>query len=189
MRAFLAIQLGPSVLEQIGLLQRNLAATRADVRWVDTENLHLTLRFFGEIEPADGNRVLEVIKPVVSTRNVFSIRVAGWGAFPDAVRPRVFWTGIDQGVENLLHLQTDVEQSLQSSGFPKADKPFRPHVTVGRVRSLKGTGRIQEILAGSRETSFGVTEVTEVTLFESELRRDGAVHKAIGQVSLHRQDK
>ncbi len=189
MRAFLAIRLANSVREQISILQRSLAAIRGDVKWVDPENLHLTLRFFGEIEPTDGERIIEALRHVVSAHATFSFRVAGWGAFPDARRPRVFWVGIDQGEENLIHLQADVERLLVSLGYPGEDKPFRPHITVGRVRSLGGIGRIQEILAGSCETSFGVTAVEEVTLCESELRREGAVHKVVGRASLHRQDE
>jgi 2'-5' RNA ligase len=146
------------------------------VKWVRPENIHLSLKFLGEVDEAQEPELREALKRAAGTRSEprpLTLQITGFGVFPDYHRPHVLWAGVtpEPGLELLQH---GVEQAFAPLGFPTEARPFRPHVTLGRAardarpRHLKG---LEEILTG---TDFDATiTVAEVDLMQSTLQPNG----------------
>ncbi|NCO33196.1 MAG: 2'-5' RNA ligase [Armatimonadetes bacterium CG2_30_59_28] len=179
MRAFLAIELSESVKESLGRLIRQLQRTGADIRWVKTVNLHLTLEFFGEVPPGTVERIDEAMRTVAARVSSFTVRLGETGAFPNERRPRVFWLGISEGRQNVCALRETIHGVLSVAGIAGDDKPFEPHITLGRVCSSRGTEEALAVLHTVPQEEFGATRVERVTLFRSDLRPEGAVHTPV----------
>jgi 2'-5' RNA ligase len=172
-RSFLAIPLPAEIVERTQKLLRQLSPALPQVRWCRPEAMHLTLRFFGEIPEESLENIGEVMLSVVRFHPPFQVTIAGVGAFPSAARPRVIWLGIREG-EPLMALQAALAQSLEKAGLPREDRPFSPHLTLGRCRESVPAARA--ILEKHRETVCGTLQVERIVLFESRLQPSGAVH-------------
>ncbi len=176
-RAFLAIDLPAVVLENIQAIQNSFKKNiQGVIRWVRPEGIHLTLKFFGDISAQDIENISEVIAKRMTDVPPFSLEIIGLGAFPDVTRPRVIWMGITGQLGPLLSLQKDLEGEFSLLGFPKEDRPFRAHLTVGRVKVTKGIiGLAPAVEAGCNLTAGNFTG-GEVTLFQSSLSPLGAIY-------------
>ncbi len=137
-RAFTAIFPPAPVREKLARFVASLEREGGDVKWVRPENLHLTLRFFGDLEDDALERAQQVTREIVSSFAPFRVRLAGTGTFPARGRPRVYWVGIDRGVDDLDLLAGALDRGYRSAGLGKADKAFAPHLTVGRARPPRG---------------------------------------------------
>ncbi len=182
-RAFLAIPLPQPMLERLADLQKRLKKDFPGVRWSRPDNLHLTLRFFGDCGQEDLDKIAKVMVSVGVLRPPFEAATGGLGAFPSATRPRVFWLGFKQS-DALRSLYGDLATALEAEGFPTERRPYTPHLTLGRAR-----GRINcdsASFATYRETRCGVLPVERLVLFASELRPDGAIHRPLKTVFLGR---
>lgn len=183
MRAFVAIDLEPGIREPIQALILALKATRADVRWAQPGGLHLTLKFLGEIDESRASRVKTVLGEVAARHRAFPLRAEGTGVFPGERAPRVLWVGF-AAEPGLMALQADLEQALEAEGFEREERPFRPHLTLGRV---KGPARIGDAVAElerrGRETFGGMT-AGKIALFESRLGPGGAEYKIVAEAGL-----
>ncbi|NIQ98482.1 MAG: RNA 2',3'-cyclic phosphodiesterase [Desulfuromonadales bacterium] len=180
-RTFLAIPLPEAVVVEISALQKQLKQDLPGVRWSRADNLHLTLRFFGDCSEEDLDKIIAAMVSVGALWSPFEATVAGLGAFPSLRRPRVFWIGL-QGEDKLLSLHGDLEEGLAQRGFPKENRPFTPHLTLGRAR-----GRIDDArssLAPYQTKQCGTLPVDRLVLFASDLRPDGAVHRPLKTVYL-----
>lgn len=183
MRAFIAIDLAPEIKAVLRELVRALRATRADVRWVEPEGMHLTLKFLGEIDDARAGRVGEVLAGTGRRHPAFPLRLEGTGAFPGDRAPRVFWAGVVAGPE-LGALHADLEGSLAAEGFEPEAREFRPHLTLGRV---KGPGRLREAAAElekRRAETFGAMTARRIGLVESRLGPGGPVYRIVHEAEL-----
>ena len=140
---------------------------------------HLTLKFLGEIDPARVPFLTSSLRQALRDVAPFSIAVEGVGAFPSSERPRVVWAAVTEGSARVLDLAARVESAGETSGFPREARPFAPHVTLMRVRGPRDLGRAQRLLEELAQHRFGSSTVSEVVLFESELRPEGAVHRAL----------
>ena len=179
MRAFLAIELPSPVHAELAHLQEQLRASRADVKWVEEHNLHLTLRFLGAIGDAERALVESAGHHAVATLSPLTIELSQVGAFPSASSPRVVWVGIDQGRALLEALAADVEQGLVAAGLPAEDKRFSAHVTIGRVRSPRGRS---ELVRAMREAAWAPPApfvVDHLTLFRSDLGSSGPTYSVV----------
>jgi 2'-5' RNA ligase len=145
---------------------------------------HLTLKFLGEIAPDVVPRLSEAIRASVRSHSPFPLELRGVGAFPDAEHPRVVWVGVGMGAEEVTELARRVEDAAASVGLAREPRPFAAHVTVLRVRGPRDLARARGWLAGGPDRSFGRLDVSEVVLSSSELRREGAVHRAVGRFPL-----
>lgn len=180
-RAFLAIPLPEALLANIAELQERLKKDFAPVRWSRLDNLHLTLRFFGDCSQEDLDKISKTMVTVGALWSPFEVTVAGIGAFPSLKRPRVFWVGLQDDAE-MLSLHADLERGLERDGFPKERRPFTPHLTLGRAK-----GRIsadQSSLAPYQDEQYGSLPVDRLVLFASELGPRGAVHRPLKTVKL-----
>jgi len=175
-RAFLAAELPRAMVSRIASLQERLRSCGADVRWVKPEQIHLTLKFFGNIEEEQREVIAAIMEEAASRIGAFSLSVRDLGAFPSPRNPRVIWLGLHGWEENLLPLQRDIESRLQSAGFPPEDRPYRPHLTLGRVKSLKGKEGLVDLMEREREVNLGPMVIDRIVLFRSDLRPTGPVY-------------
>ena len=183
-RSFVAVDLEQQVLEVLRVLQAELARAGADVRWVRPTGMHVTLKFLGAVETARLERVHAALREAVPTQPVTHLRVRGLGAFPSLRRPRVVWAGLVG--DGMVALATCVEQALKPLGFPAEKRPFAPHVTLGRVKSMRGWERLEEALKAHLDDDCGATIVDRVVIYRSTLHRDGAVYALLWTIRLGR---
>lgn len=183
MRTFIAIDLEPGLKTALQGLIRALKTTRADVRWAQTNGLHLTLKFLGEIDEVKSAVVKRILEGVAGRHASFPLRLEGTGAFPGEHRPRILWAGF-AAEPGLLAFQEELERELEREGFSREERPFHPHLTLGRV---KGPGRVREVmleLEKHRSESLGEMTVHKVALFESRLRPEGAEYLVLADCEL-----
>lgn len=183
MRAFIAIDLDPGLKSAVGDLIRRLQATRADVRWTRNDGFHLTLKFLGEIDESRAGQVAEALEDVARRHKSFGLRLEGTGAFPTESSPRVLWVGVtaDPG---LAELRDDLERAFEVAGFAREERPFKPHLTLGRVKGRARLDRAMVELEAHRRDDFGGMIVGKVALFESRLHPQGAEYRIVKEVEL-----
>ena len=184
-RLFVAAWLPPEARREARDVARRLESTGADVRWVPSENLHVTLRFLGDVEAARVDALVACLADALRGSAAFALRLAGLGRFPPRGAPRVVWAGLDTGARELAAAASRIEKALLGGGFlDRIDpRPFRAHVTLGRPRSSRGVGRLLDLL---EEVSFrgGTHPLQEVTLAESRLSPRGAEYSAVARFPL-----
>ena len=182
-RAFIAIELPPDVresLSQVGeQLMEQLDARM--IRWVPTENIHLTLKFLGDVSVRNLDVLQELIAGEAAQHKPMEFSVGGLGAFPKTRRPRVIWVGVEAPAE--LHtLQRNIEAQTARLGYPPDARPFSPHLTIGRVNRSATPEDIRkagDVLAAMPVGFLGAVRVQAVHLFKSDLRPTGAVYSKI----------
>ncbi len=140
-RIFVALRLPRAVADRMAAVGRDLERKLADVKWVETENLHFTLRFFGELDPGAVERVVLAVTAVTAATTTFTLRLEGLGTFPPQGRPRVLWAGVSAGAAELAALASRLEEGFVERGLGRADRAFAPHLTLGRVRDPNAPGR------------------------------------------------
>lgn len=182
-RSFLAIELPKPILRKIEEVQAELRSAQADVRWVSPEKIHLTLKFFGSIEESRIESIFKSIEEPVRITPPFSLKVRGVGAFPSMKSPRVIWLGLVDG-RSLISLQKQIETQLEKIGFQPEDRPFQPHLTLGRMKSSQGKGELGINMEKYKEEEFGDFQVERVILFKSDLRPSGAIYTALKEMRL-----
>ncbi|MFA5181483.1 MAG: RNA 2',3'-cyclic phosphodiesterase [Syntrophales bacterium] len=184
-RAFLAIDPPVSVLENIQAMQSRLKKSiQGVIRWVRPEGIHLTLKFFGDISAVDVDIISEVVAKKTTVVPPFALEVRRLGVFPDTARPRIIWLGIIGQLERLLSLQKDLEEELFLHGFQKEDRPFRAHLTMGRVKVPKGINGLAPAVEASGDLTAGSFTVGEVALFRSSLSPQGAIYTKLAAFPL-----
>jgi len=174
MRVFVAVNLPPSIRQGIWQSAAPLRARQVPVRWVDPDALHLTLKFLGEVDPGRESELIRAIERAVRGAGKFVLPVGGFGGFPNSRRPRVVWVGCG-AVPALELVQHRLEEQMAAIGFPVEGRPFRPHITIGRVRQGARAGELQGIDSLLERVDYqSEAEVRSVDLMESELRPSGA---------------
>ncbi|MFZ2444939.1 MAG: RNA 2',3'-cyclic phosphodiesterase [Syntrophobacteraceae bacterium] len=173
-RSFIAVELPGTVRRMLEELSGELRKSDAAVGWVKPDGIHLTLKFLGNVAPEVIERIKPVLAEVASRALPFRIQAAGCGAFPTIKQPRVIWAGVRGESEPLVRLQKEVETAMVPFGFEPENRPFRPHLTLGRVRGRQRLHALQQILLARREFTAEPFDVTELVLYKSELRPDGA---------------
>ncbi len=187
-RAFVAIDLPVEILqhlEQVSVqLKKRLEGV--PVRWVPVDNIHLTLKFLGDVSPANVDMLKKILQIEVDGHHAFEISVGGLGAYPSPHRPRVVWVGVEAPAE-LTAVQNGVESAMARLGYAREERPFSPHLTLGRV-SRNAVGRDERLIGESIEAIklgfLGVARVNEVHLYKSDLQPNGAVYTRLFTASL-----
>lgn len=185
MRLFLAINLPPAVRHAIADAAAPLREIAPDLSWVREQNVHLTVKFLAEQPEAMADRVLTAMRAVGARNRVVDAEVGGIGAFPNFRRPRVVWIGVtpEPKLELLHH---DVEATCESLGLPVDGKPFRPHLTLARVKPRSIDGRALRALSKAAKDISYVEEVviTSIDLMESELTTSGSRYRVVASIPL-----
>jgi len=177
MRLFVALEIPSAVRENLAGLLKSLRAVSPQTRWVRPENLHLTLKFIGEVPETKLAAIRSALAGVRSDQSV-TLDFRGLGFFPGEKHPRVFWTGIEAS-PNLKTLAADIDVATEKAGIPREKRPFSPHLTLARFEppqlpdKLRTT--IQENLAGD----FGSLRTSEFHLIESKLKASGAEYTTV----------
>jgi 2'-5' RNA ligase len=185
-RSFLAIEIPEVLRQKLGEFLRELKNTGADVKWVRPEAIHLTLKFLGAVERDVLEKVSLSLRPVVERFDPFELKAEGAGCFPSFRNPRVVWAGLIDKEGAASRLQREIETTTAEIGFPSEDRPFKPHLTLGRVRSPKGKNPLTQIIEGNSHLDLGSFRVERVILFRSDLRPEGAVYTKLQEFYLKR---
>ncbi len=187
-RAFIAIDLSPEIQKCLEELLKSYRSQLLNipVRWVPAANIHLTLKFLGDVSLANLNLLTEMIQGEISNHHQFDISVGGSGAFPNTRQPRVVWVGVEAPAE-LANIQNGIEQATARLGYAREERAFSPHLTLGRV-SRNATSQdvkaISKVLETTRVGFLGATCVEKVFLYRSDLQPTGAVYTQIFSSSL-----
>ena len=184
MRTFIAIELDQELQAALRRLQQHIREQVAprSVRWVRPEGVHLTLKFLGDTPVDKLEEVKAAMTRAAASLAPFSYTVAGVGCFPNIRRPRVVWAGVQEPTGALVTLRDAVEACVAPLGFPTEKRPFRPHLTLGRVQrwaSSSEAREIGEVVAISEVGASGEFNVTEMAYVQSELRPSGAVYSIL----------
>ena len=183
MRTFVAIEIPLGVKEKIEEAISPFAKLNLAISWVKSKNLHLTLKFSGEVDEKRIDDMILSLSQALKEEKRFKMSLKDLGVFPDLRRPRVIWIGIDKGKENLIRVQGKIEQELSKLGFPKEEREFSPHLTVARVKSPKGIERLTEQIKNVNFVAEDI-EVDEVVLMRSQLHPQGAIYTPIRKFKL-----
>ncbi len=177
LRLFIAIDVPEDIKQELRLIQGSLSRCRSRVRWIEPDGIHLTLRFLGNV---DENRVGEiegVLDQATKGYSPFELIVEDIGCFPDIRKPRVIWAGAHVD-DTLLSLHGEIEEGLFSLGFMKGERPFHPHLTLGRIKEAYRM-EWEELIAPFRGKRIGRFRVNGIILFQSILRSTGAIYKKV----------
>lgn len=179
MRLFTAIALSEKQKKEVLILQNRLREYLEGVRWVRPEALHLTLKFLGETDEAVLPAVKEAMDETTADEGRFSVSLRKSGVFPGPSKARVLWVGLDDSAPLVTALAEKLDRNLSGKGFAPEKRPYRPHLTIGRLRYPLPKKTIEKFI--SEENSFQSSPVTaeEIVLFESKLLRDGAVYRPL----------
>ena len=182
-RTFLGVFPPPSVVEHIADALEQVRHAGDGVGWVKSANVHYTLRFLGDLEPAGVEAAKRAAVAAARAAKAFRISLGAPGVFPDSRRPRVLWLGAQQGAAELSALTRALEAALRQEGFGGADKPFAPHLTLGRVRdSADGPKMTARFLAA--KFPGDAFDVRELVVVKSTLDPQGAKYEPIAAVAL-----
>ncbi len=188
-RIFVAVPLEESLRGAVRDLQQQMENAGAVARWTRPEQLHFTLQFLGEISAAQVARVKVATREAAAGAAPFPISLRGLGAFPSFQRPQVIWIGVADGREPLQALAGGLGEALAKQRFPSEPRPFRPHLTLARVRSTRNWGELVRALGDFRDTDVGGQQVDRLIVFESHLSPKGPSYTPIEEVALAPHEK
>jgi RNA 2',3'-cyclic 3'-phosphodiesterase len=183
MRCFIAIEIPSEVKSAFVELQNDLRSAGADVAWTNPDNVHLTLKFLGEIDKKLVSEVEQICLETISSISPFKLSIDRIGLFPNERHPRVLWIGLGGEVETLEKLQEQLDERLAGIGFEIEEKDFQPHLTVGRIRSNKN---LRDMLKRSDGYSLPTLSfmVQEIVLMKSDLLSSGACYSELAKARM-----
>lgn len=182
LRGFIAIELSSALRGQLAAVIARLTQTTPprSVNWDRPEKIHLTLKFLGEIPVADLSRIQDALTTAARAVAPFSFAVTGLGCFPNLKQPRVVWAGLAASdAPHVIELQKSVEAELARLGYPRDNRPFSPHVTMGRVRREvrpAEAAKVGQAVRAEAATQFGNQAVSQIVLVKSDLQRGGSIY-------------
>lgn len=185
-RLFIAIEIPPAVLEELAKIQEQLKQDipSGTVKWVRPESIHLSLKFLGDVPVVKRNSLESALAQAAQPHSPFTLEATGLGCFPNLKRPRVIWVGIQHQLPELAALREAVEEHIAPLGYPTENRPFNPHLTVGRIKRNARRDAIQQTGALIANTAFHARhawEVNAVHLIRSELKPTGAEYTPLYQ--------
>jgi len=174
MREFLAVDIDPKHLNKIAEIQRELSDTDAPVKFVERENLHLTLKFFGEISAIKNKGITSIVQEKLKEYKPFPLHIKGMGVFPNLGYIRVVWLGIEEP-NNFSVIQKDLDLDFINMGFKK-ERSYTPHLTIGRVKGAHNKEALVAKIMELEEVDIGEMTVDSVVLKKSELTPAGPIY-------------
>jgi RNA 2',3'-cyclic 3'-phosphodiesterase len=188
MRTFVAVDLSKPLRDRLASLQENLSRAGADVKWVEVENLHVTLLFLGEVDERELLPVCRAVSAVCGRHDRFLLSVDSVGCFPNPRRPRVVWAGVGMGGQELVSLHDSLETPLQElGGYRREDRSYTPHITLGRVNSDSSVDALTAALTKKANWHGGIEiEVEEVLVMSSQLTSRGPQYTVLSRGKLRK---
>jgi 2'-5' RNA ligase len=187
LRTFIAVEMSPRVIARAAELIDKLRVAEADITWVRPQQMHLTLKFLGDVPDTETPDVCRVVSQVAAEFEPFEIICRGAGAFPNNRDPRTLWIGVADGGEELKRLQAAIDDALKAKlGYAKEHRGFHPHLTIGRVKRAtpEGQRQLARILEEQAQFDADLAIVDEVVTFASFLGRQGPTHDALDHAEL-----
>ncbi len=182
MRTFIAIELPEEIKKRLKEIQAVLRKTGCDAKWVEPDNIHLTLKFLGEISEEQLPAVKAAVGQVAQENNSYRISVSGIGAFPRTTSPRVIWAGVNAGGNETGKIAQQLEESLFTLGFPREERPFSCHITLGRTRSSSGIHHLVKLMTDTSSPLLPESlefQAAAITLFQSKLSPKGPTYEPL----------
>ena len=180
-RSFLALDIqNHDVIKKISQVQGILSNSGANLRLVKSENIHLTIRFLGDIDQPIVDSIYEQMKKISFIP--FEIELAGLGAFPKLSYPRVVWVGIKKGAKQLRNIFEQLETHLRVLGFKPEKKGFSPHLTIARVRTGRNKNRLAELIRELEDYELGLERIECIRLKKSDLTPRGPIYTNLREV-------
>jgi 2'-5' RNA ligase len=177
-RSFLAFDIeSDTVLNRLAAVQGLLLQTGADLKLVEPQNIHITVRFLGNITPPMVEKIFEEMKQVQFVP--FNVQIKGLGAFPDLRYPRVVWAGMTEGADQLKNVFSQLEPRLRGLGFTPDHKGFSPHLTIARVRSGRNKAQLAEFITENANYDFGTIKAECLRLKKSDLTPKGPIYSTL----------
>lgn len=177
-RSFIAFDMNSEpVLKGIAAMQNLLAKSEADLKLVEPKNIHITVRFLGNITPSMIEKIFEEMKKIQFT--AFDVKIHGVGAFPNVHYPRVLWAGITEGADQLRNIFSQLEPRLRSLGFTPDKKGFSPHLTIARVKSGRNKAELAKSVTENANYDFGIIRAECLTLKRSDLTPKGPIYSTL----------
>lgn len=183
-RVFVCIELSESLRSEIASQLSVLRSIRTEVRWVERRNLHITLKFLGDVSRGRVDTVMEVLEVCAKDARAFTVNVEGIGAFPSVANPRVLWIGVTRGLKEISALASSIDAQLSCEGFTRERRDFSPHLTIGRAKSPKNTDELNYALSKMQQAYFGEMKVGTITVMESKLYNSGPVYSPLRRICL-----
>jgi len=183
-RAFIAIELNKDIQDGLAKIQAELRSGRADVKWVKPQNMHLTLKFLGNIEIDLIVKIKNILEDLTINHKSFPSDLSEIGAFPKIKTPRVIWVGMQKGKDQVGLIVEELETKLAEIGILKEERKFHPHLTLGRLRSPHNRSKLVELLEKNKAIPPLNFTVDKIILFKSTLTGQGPIYEPQSQVSL-----
>jgi 2'-5' RNA ligase len=184
MRTFIAIEIPDEIKQQMAEVQRRLKGTGVDASWTRPEGIHLTLKFLGEIPDSQVADIMSALTRTAGDTGGFRLEIEGVGTFPNSKNARVVWIGVSGDIEKLTKLQAAVEDAMAKLDMEREDRPFTPHLTLGRIKYIRSKESWLSTLEEIKDIKLAGFDVNAISLMKSELKRTGAVYTEIGRVEL-----
>ncbi len=183
-RTFIAINLAGSLHKTLSEVIEKFSASKASVKWVEPENAHLTLKFLGNVDEPRLPEVFGACQKAVEGFGPIDLEVRAVGCFPNLNRPRIVWLGIEKGAEQIRRLQQEIETELERIGFPKEDREFKTHLTIGRVKGKQGISRLCQLLEEEKNVFIGSMRAEKVSVMKSQTLPRGPVYTELNAIPL-----
>ncbi|MGD1002598.1 MAG: RNA 2',3'-cyclic phosphodiesterase [Candidatus Brocadiia bacterium] len=184
MRAFVAVEMAEPIREALSALIGDLRRLDAPVKWVEAQNIHLTLKFLGSVPDASVARAVEILRECADGMGPFSLEIAGAGGFPDLKRPRVIFVCAADQPPVAAELARRLNEQMAEIGAERDDRPYQNHITLGRVREPRHLAQLTQRLESLQGKSFGSMQAAELTLMESRLTPAGPIYSPVERVRL-----
>lgn len=182
-RTFIALELSDKVKKELARVTGELEKTSDNIKWVNPETIHLTLKFLGGIDEGKIEEVKIKLAELARKTGKFDVTLGTLGVFPDWKYVKVIWVGLEEGREESEKLASLVGDAMEEAGFEKEKRPFKSHLTLGRVKSSKGKEGLKK-QAESIQVAPARTHIERITLFKSDLTEGGAVHTPLAEFDL-----
>ena len=178
-RTFIAVRLDSEIRSELASIQDELKKCEVDVKWVKPGGIHITLKFLGYVLESQLKDIFKATDESVKEIRPFTLSFSGLGAFPKLQNPRVIWVGVKEGKEELVRISRNLEEILSQCGFKGEDRPFHPHLTLGRVKSPKNRDSLIKAIESEKSCTAGSMEVEEIVVMQSLLKPEGAEYSAL----------
>ena len=184
MRAFIGIGLSDEAKAALTQSQQELATSHADVKWVQPEQLHVTLKFLDEISDAQRQQMEASLTTIAQQTSAFTMGLQAIGAFPSVSDPRIIWVGVGEGKASVVRLAEAIEQGARVLGLKREERPYSAHVTIGRVRSGRNLQSLTQQLKEAHWQAPVVWQATSLTFYQSLLGSGGPTYSVLEEIPL-----
>ena len=183
-RTFVCIEIDGELRRKMSQVSAKLSSAGADVKWVAEDNMHLTLKFLGNVDEVEIPKVAGEAKRIAGQFQPFDFSIAGLGAFPEQGAPRVIWIGLEEPTGRLEKMYYALNDALAPYAEKEERRTFSPHITLGRVNSSRRREELRQLIESNLDVQIGMQSVEEITVMMSELTRGGPLYTPLSKSPL-----